>query len=77
MSDDNAEDGTVYFPLPDNYTLLDWCASMECLNESGQVVLLNVFSEESTAWKRLGMAQSLAIDARDRMTTAYDDEDAE
>lgn len=75
MSDDNAEETPVYFPIPERYTLLDWCASLECLNEEGTVVLLNVFSEDSMGWKRLGMAESLAMDARERMRDSYQYED--
>lgn len=75
MSEDEA--GEILFPIPENYTLLEWVGSFKCLDTEGDVVLVNVASETLTAWERLGMAQSLYMDAKERMAGSYVCEDDE
>jgi hypothetical protein len=79
MSDDaefsDGDDGANTFPLPEGYTLLEWAASLKCLNADGEVALLNVTSENLTPWESLGMCHSLFLDAQSRMQTSYEYED--
>lgn len=74
---DDTNNNEGQFPLPDGYTLLEWAASMKCLNEDGEVFLLNVTSETLTAWESLGMCHSLYLDAQSRMTASYEYEEDE
>jgi hypothetical protein len=74
---EDTNNGEGQFPLPDGYTLLDWAASLKCLNADGDVVLLSATSENLTTWEALGMCNALYLDAQTRMNSSYEYEDDE
>lgn len=62
MNDDRISD-----LVPEGYTPLDIAFSIKCLDDDGNVTLVNGFSETLNAWERIGMLQSALDDARDAM----------
>ncbi|MER6832695.1 hypothetical protein ABT320_01675 [Streptomyces cellulosae] len=53
--------------LPDGYVLVDFVVSMQALDASGDMVLLNYRTPDLTAWEALGMLTCASDDIRARM----------
>lgn len=49
---------------PDGFSPLGFVISIEALDPDGDLMLINRRSGDTTAWKALGMAQSLCDDLR-------------
>jgi hypothetical protein len=79
MSDDNDEP-TFYIGapgIPAGWTVLDWAATIKCLDDEGCMRLVNTITPGLSSWEAVGMMTSLLDDTRQVLSGAFIGDDGD
>lgn len=50
--------------IPEGWTVLEWAATIKCLDDEGQMRLVNTITPGLNTWEAVGMMTSLLDDTR-------------